>query len=99
MSSDAMGMRFGGSDRWDDTRWNRGGGVGGGGGGTGDYADWNESNTNKYNRERSSFEDDYDGEREDSDTESGNHNTTTTPATKRYKDTDSAPTSPDKKIR
>lgn len=98
MSSDAMGMRFGGSDRWDDTRWNRGGGVGGGGGGTGDYADWNESNTNKYNRERSSFEDDYDGEREDSDTESGNHNTTTTPATKRYKDTDSAPTSPDKKI-
>ncbi|GLV44440.1 liquid facets-Related [Carabus blaptoides fortunei] len=84
MSSDSMGMRFGGSERWEDNRWNRT---------ASDQGDWNES-SNKY-KEKQSYEDDYDGEREDSDTESGNHNSTA----RRYRDTaDSSPVSPDKKI-
>lgn len=80
-----MGMRFGNSERWDDSRFNSNR--------TNEYADWND--TNRYRDRDRSFEDDYDGEREDSDNESGNHNTTT--SAKKYRDSEIG--SPEKKIR
>lgn len=90
MSSDMMGGKF--SDRWDEKPWNR------------DYSvqnkEWDEksyntnsSNANNY-RDRS-YDEDYEAEREDSDTE-----TNQTSGYKKYKDTESigSPTSPEKKV-
>lgn len=58
--------------------------------------DFDDKNTNSY-RDRS-FDDDYEAERDDSDTES-NHNYTSNNA-RRYKDTESigSPTTPEKRV-
>ncbi|RZC42951.1 epsin-like protein [Asbolus verrucosus] len=84
MSSDMVGMRLGSHDRWDD-RYNR------------DYADrdWDEpaSGSNRY-RDRS-FEDDYDVDKEDSDTESARNNSNT----RKYKDNENtSPTYMEKRV-
>lgn len=79
-------MRFGGSERWDDPKFNSNR--------INEYNDWNDTSNRYRDRDRErAFDDDYDGEREDSDNESGNHNTA-----KRYRDADNALGSPDKKI-
>lgn len=79
---------LGGPDRWDDRSHNR------------DYADreWEEPTSNTTNRYRDrSFDDEYDIEKEDSDTESGRNSSTVSTA-RRYKDNDTSPPVSEKRV-
>ncbi|KAJ8972748.1 hypothetical protein NQ317_013802 [Molorchus minor] len=86
MSSDMVGMRFGsGRDTWDDRSYNKDNG-----------GDWDESNSVNRYRDRS-FEDDYELDKEDSDTESKQSNIGNV---KKYRDTDqpNSPTHIEKRV-
>lgn len=82
---------FQGGERWDDRSWNK------------DYADssreWdNNGTTNSRYRDRS-YEDDYEAEREDSDTES-NHNSYAASPPRKYRDSENndSPTTSEKRV-
>jgi hypothetical protein len=85
MSSDMVNMRLGSHDRWDDRSHNR------------DYADrdWDEPSSGASRYRDRTFEDDYDVDKEDSDTESARNNANT----RKYKDNETtSPTHTDKRV-
>ncbi|KAJ8920068.1 hypothetical protein NQ315_011722, partial [Exocentrus adspersus] len=91
MSSDMMGMRFGSSrDGWDDKPYGKDGG----------YGDWEDNSSSRY-RDRA-FEDEYDVEKEDSDSETkqNNHHHSDTNNVPKYKDTEqpNSPTHVEKRV-
>lgn len=86
MSSDTIGMRFGSSrETWDDRSYNKEG-----------YGEWDDNSTNRY-RDRT-FDDEYDIEKEDSDTETKQNNVTNN--IRKYKDTEqpNSPTHVEKRV-
>lgn len=85
MSSDTIGMRFGGRETWDDKSYNKEG-----------YEDWDDNSTNRY-RDRT-FDEEYDVDKEDSDTETKPNNYANN--IKKYKDTEqpNSPTHVEKRV-